>query len=40
HSFQAYDREGQPCLTPDCKGKISRIIQSGRSTFYCRQCQR
>ncbi|MCV2881787.1 bifunctional DNA-formamidopyrimidine glycosylase/DNA-(apurinic or apyrimidinic site) lyase [Actibacterium sp. XHP0104] len=40
HSFQAYDREGQPCLTPGCKGKISRITQTGRSTFYCKLCQR
>ena len=40
HNFKAYDREGQPCQTPDCTGEISRIVQSGRSTFYCKQCQR
>lgn len=40
HSFAVYDREGEPCLTPDCKGKIARIVQSGRSTYYCRRCQR
>ena len=40
HGFQAYDREGQPCPTPDCTGTIARIVQSGRSTFYCPKCQR
>ncbi len=40
HSFKAYGREGEPCLTDGCKGKITRITQSGRSTFYCPQCQR
>lgn len=40
HSFAAYGREGEACRTPDCKGKISRIVQSGRSTFYCAKCQR
>ncbi len=40
HSFSVYDREGQPCPTPNCKGHISRVVQSGRSTFYCPSCQR
>lgn len=40
HSFDVYGREGQPCRTPDCTGQISRITQSGRSSFYCAQCQR
>ncbi|WP_456390093.1 bifunctional DNA-formamidopyrimidine glycosylase/DNA-(apurinic or apyrimidinic site) lyase [Profundibacter sp.] len=40
HSFRAYGREGKPCLTTDCKGEIQRIVQAGRSTFYCAQCQR
>ncbi len=40
HSFQAYDREGQPCGKEGCGGKIKRIVQSGRSTFYCPSCQR
>jgi formamidopyrimidine-DNA glycosylase len=40
HSFQVYDREGEPCKTPNCGGEIRRITQSGRSTFYCAQCQR
>jgi len=40
HHFQVYDREGEPCPRRDCKGKIKRIVQSGRSTFYCPSCQR
>ena len=40
HTFRAYDREGHPCRTPECKGTISRIVQSGRSTYYCSLCQR
>ncbi|MDA5095113.1 bifunctional DNA-formamidopyrimidine glycosylase/DNA-(apurinic or apyrimidinic site) lyase [Aliiroseovarius sp. KMU-50] len=40
HSFQVYGREGEPCVTLDCKGKISRIVQGGRSSFYCGHCQR
>jgi formamidopyrimidine-DNA glycosylase len=38
HNFRVYDREGQPC--PSCKGKIRRIVQLARSTFYCPSCQR
>lgn len=40
HAFSVYDREGQPCLRPGCGGTIRRIVQSGRSSFYCPQCQR
>lgn len=40
HAFRAYDRAGAPCQTVDCNGKIKRIVQSGRSTFYCPRCQR
>lgn len=40
HGFQAYDREGHPCQTDGCTGTITRIVQSGRSTFYCPKCQR
>jgi formamidopyrimidine-DNA glycosylase len=39
-AFQAYDRAGQPCQTLECTGSIARIVQSGRSTFYCPKCQR
>ena len=38
HNFRVYDREGEPCLS--CKGKIKRIVQGGRSTFYCPWCQK
>ncbi len=38
--FRVYDREGEPCPTPGCRGVISRVTQAGRSTFYCRVCQR
>ena len=40
HSFSAYDREKEPCRTPGCTGTISRIVQSGRSTFHCAVCQK
>ncbi len=40
HRFSVYGREGEPCPTPGCSGKIVRIVQAGRSTFYCPACQR
>ncbi|WJH42020.1 bifunctional DNA-formamidopyrimidine glycosylase/DNA-(apurinic or apyrimidinic site) lyase [Aliirhizobium terrae] len=40
HSFSVYDREGEACRTPGCGGTVSRITQSGRSTFYCAACQK
>ncbi|NGM44378.1 bifunctional DNA-formamidopyrimidine glycosylase/DNA-(apurinic or apyrimidinic site) lyase [Rhodobacter sp. SGA-6-6] len=40
HSFRVYDREGQPCTAPGCGGTVERIVQSGRSSFYCPACQR
>lgn len=39
HAFQVYGREGELCLTPGCKSTIARIVQSGRSSFYCPTCQ-
>lgn len=39
HSFSVYDREAQPCSTPGCSGTVSRIVQAGRSSFYCATCQ-
>lgn len=39
HRFAVYDRQGEPCRTPGCDGTIERIVQSGRSTFYCAKCQ-
>lgn len=39
HTFQVYDREGEACRSPGCAGIIARIVQSGRSSFYCPLCQ-
>lgn len=39
HSFAVYGREGAPCLKPGCGGTIERIVQSGRSSFFCPVCQ-
>lgn len=36
--WRVYDRENQPCIT--CREPIRRIVQGGRSTYYCRTCQR
>jgi formamidopyrimidine-DNA glycosylase len=38
--FRVYDREGQRCLRRGCPGRIKRIVQAGRSTFFCPSCQR
>ncbi|MEW6596855.1 MAG: bifunctional DNA-formamidopyrimidine glycosylase/DNA-(apurinic or apyrimidinic site) lyase [Pseudomonadota bacterium] len=40
HAFRAYGREGEPCLTPRCRGVLARIVQGGRSTFFCPVCQK
>jgi formamidopyrimidine-DNA glycosylase len=40
HRFAVYDRKGEPCPRKKCRGAIRRIVQSGRSTFYCPVCQR
>jgi formamidopyrimidine-DNA glycosylase len=40
HRFQVYDREGELCVKRGCKGRIRRIVQAGRSTFFCPRCQR
>ncbi len=44
HHWAVYDREGQPCPDCDCDcqrtGGIRRIVQAGRSTFYCPRRQR
>jgi len=39
HRFAVYDREGKPC-PGGCDGTVRRIVQAGRSTFYCPRCQR
>ena len=38
HSFDVYGREGEPCGS--CAAPITRIVQSGRSSFYCKACQK
>jgi formamidopyrimidine-DNA glycosylase len=38
-AHQVYDREGSPCMGASCSGKIARLVQAGRSTFYCPRCQ-
>lgn len=44
HQFAVYDQEGNPCPDQDCTceavGGIKRIVQSGRSTFYCPKKQK
>jgi formamidopyrimidine-DNA glycosylase len=40
HHFRVYDRAGEKCRTPRCRGTIKRIVQNGRSTFYCPVCQK
>ena len=40
HAFAVYDREGEPCPRPACDGVVERVVQSGRSTFFCPRCQR
>lgn len=40
HSFRVYDREGAPCPASGCAGTIHRIVQSGRSSFFCPICQK
>lgn len=40
HSFRVYDREDEPCPTPGCRGVVRRIVQTGRSTFFCPECQK
>ena len=38
HRFEVYDRDGRACVV--CAAPIRRIVQAGRSTFYCSRCQR
>ena len=40
HSFAVYGREGLECARPGCEGTVRRIVQGGRSTYYCPCCQR
>ena len=40
HEFAVYDREDEICTYVECSNIIKRMVQSGRSTFYCSRCQR
>ena len=40
HQFAVYGREAEACPKPGCNGVIRRTLQSGRSSFWCPQCQR
>lgn len=40
HSFRVYGREGALCMTSGCPNTVRRVVQSGRSSFYCPTCQR
>ena len=40
HNFRVYGQEGKPCPTCGVGNTVRRIIQSGRSTFYCPTHQR
>ena len=40
HAFDVYGREGDACRNHNCSEPVRRIVQSGRSSFYCPLCQR
>ena len=40
HDFRVYGQAGKPCPTAGCGGTVRRIVQNGRSTFYCPACQK
>ena len=40
HRFDVYGREGKPCARDGCSGVVKRLVQAGRSTFYCPACQK
>lgn len=40
HRFDVYGRENEACHNDDCDATIQRIVQSGRSSFFCPSCQR
>lgn len=39
HAFRVYGREGEPCAAAGCGSAVARIVQAGRSTFFCASCQ-
>ena len=40
HAFKVYGREDDPCASAKCRGVVRRVVQSGRSSFFCPQCQK
>jgi formamidopyrimidine-DNA glycosylase len=40
HTFAVYGKADAPCPRPACRGVVRRIVQTGRSTFFCPVCQR
>jgi formamidopyrimidine-DNA glycosylase len=40
HAFKVYDQAGKSCPRPRCRGTITRLVQSNRSTFMCPTCQK
>jgi formamidopyrimidine-DNA glycosylase len=38
-TFAVYDCAGRACVRAGCSGTVRRIVQAGRSTFYCPKCQ-
>ena len=40
HNFRVYGREGETCIADGCGTTIERIVQAGRSTFFCPSCQK
>lgn len=40
HQFSVYDRAGKDCSNTACRARIKRLVQSGRSSFYCPNCQK
>ncbi|MGH1419495.1 MAG: bifunctional DNA-formamidopyrimidine glycosylase/DNA-(apurinic or apyrimidinic site) lyase [Hyphomicrobiaceae bacterium] len=40
HTFSVYGKDGEPCQRDGCNGKVRKVTQAGRSTFYCAKCQK
>ncbi len=40
HDFKVYGREGEVCSAPECSASVKRMVQAGRSSFYCSACQK
>lgn len=40
NQFKVYNQTGKSCSNNNCNGTIARLVQSGRSTFYCASCQK